>query len=305
MDWEDLRHFAAFAQAGSLAAAARLLGVEHATIARRIAQLEARLGLKLIDRRERRIVLTEEGHRLSDIAGRMQREADAALRVAAHASATLTGSVTLSAPPAYAAAILARPLTELAEKNPGLRIQIIGEVRYASLDKREADLALRLGRPEETEMIAVKLGELPFRLYASSAYLARTPPEDRRYIANAGAMAHSPQQGLLEKLNKGANFPMGASNVELQKALAEAGAGIAVLPDFMVDANGALMAVEPGAVLLTRDIWLVVHPDMRSARPVRAVIDCLKDAHRRFVARDGEDFRTRTSTEAPAAQPPH
>jgi DNA-binding transcriptional LysR family regulator len=305
MNWEDLRHFAAFVEAGSLAGAARLLHVEHATIARRIAQLEARLGLKLIDRRERRVVLTEEGYRLSDVAARMKREADGALRVAAHASATLTGSVTLSAPPAYAAAILARPLAELAEKNPGLRIQIIGEVRYASLDKRDADLALRLGRPEENEMIAVKLGEIPFRLYASPDYLACTKPEERRYIGSTGPLAHSPQQALLDKLCKETTFSIEASSAELQKSFAEAGAGVAALPDFMAEPDTRLERVEQDTVLLTREIWLVTHPDMRSARPVRAVIDCLKEAHRRFGARDDDAIRSRTSGEAPARRLPH
>ncbi|MBB4130644.1 LysR family transcriptional regulator [Xanthomonas sp. 3075] len=107
LDWEDLRHFSAFAQAGSLAAAARRLKMEHATVARRIAALEAALGLKLVDRRARVYVLTADGQRLAALSRQRQDDAQAVLRAAAAGQQQIGGPVSLSVPPATASALVA------------------------------------------------------------------------------------------------------------------------------------------------------------------------------------------------------
>jgi DNA-binding transcriptional LysR family regulator len=129
MDWEDLRHFAAFAASGSLSAAARRLGVEHATVARRIAALEMRLDLKLIDRRGRRLALTADGRRIAAVTDRMETDINAIDRIASGARSDLSGEVTISAPSAYAAAILATPLARLRKRHPDLRVRLLGEAR--------------------------------------------------------------------------------------------------------------------------------------------------------------------------------
>jgi len=177
IDWEDLRGFAALARHGTLSGAARALGVEHATIARRVAALEAGLGLRLVDRRGRKLMLTPEGLRVADSAGRMEAEALAAERIALAARAELSGRVTLSAPPALAAARLAAPLARLVERSPGLVIEVRGEKREALLDRREADIAVRLSRPRGGDLNVVRLGAIGFRFYANPEFVARTPPE--------------------------------------------------------------------------------------------------------------------------------
>src|SRR5262249_38816065 len=122
MNWDDLRHFAALATAGSLSAAARVLGVEHATVARRIATLEEVLGLALVDRRGRRWTLTVEGERIAAIAERMENNALAIRRAADGARSELIGMVTISAPSALAAEYLTAPLVALHAQHPGLMI---------------------------------------------------------------------------------------------------------------------------------------------------------------------------------------
>lgn len=107
-DWENLRYFAALAQAGTLSGAARQLHVEHATIARRIAALETELNLKLVDRRGRRLSLTVDGERIAALVEHMEKDAQAIDRAAESARSELTGDVTISAPPALAAAMLVR-----------------------------------------------------------------------------------------------------------------------------------------------------------------------------------------------------
>ncbi|PKU24063.1 LysR family transcriptional regulator [Telmatospirillum siberiense] len=276
MDWEDLRHFAAFVVGGSLSGAARRLSVEHATVARRIATLEEGLGIKLVDRRGRRLMLTPDGERVAAIAERMARETEGLSRLAQGARSELKGEVVISAPSAYAAALLARPLVALQRRHPDLRIRLLGEARLVSLEHREADIAIRLSRPEAGDLTAVKLGEMPFHLYADAAYLKETAAADWRFVGADGAMAGSPQQVLAEKIAAGRNFGLASDHAEIQLAFVRAGGGVAMLPDFMALSEPGLVRASPGEPALRREVWLVVHSDVKAAAPIRATVDCLK-----------------------------
>lgn len=276
MDWDDLRHFAAFAATGSLSAAARRLRVEHATVARRVAALEARLGLKLVDRRGRRLVLTTDGERVAAVAGRMESDMQALERQAHGTRSDLSGEVTISAPSAYAATVLVPKLAGLRRRHPGLAIRLLGEARTASLERREADVAIRLSRPEAGDLTILKLADMPFRLYGSAAYLAATPENEWSYIGSDGPMAGSPQQGVLDKRSAGRGFGLRSDHAEIQYAWALADGGIAMLPDFMVEGGASLVAARPSDPPLMRPVWLAVHSDMKAAAPIRAVIECLR-----------------------------
>jgi DNA-binding transcriptional LysR family regulator len=278
-DWENLRHLAALARGGSLSAAARELGVEHATVARRVGALEAETNIRIVDRRGRKLLLTPEGERLAAVARRMEREALAVERVAMAAREGVSGTVTVSAPPAFAAARLAGPMVRLQAEHPGLRIQILGEVREASLDHREADIAVRLNRPREADLRIVRLGEINFHFYASPAYLTATAAENWCFIAYGdGTMVDAPQSRRLREFAAGRPVSFLANTAELHLAAARAGGGVAILPDFLVADDPALMMVDDGAGPLRREIWLAVHADLRTAPAVRAVVDALKAA---------------------------
>ena len=278
-DWENLRHLAALARGGSLSAAARELGVEHATVARRVAALEAESSVRLVDRRGRKLLLTPEGERLAAVAFRMEREALAATRVAMAVREGVSGTVTVSAPPALAAARLAGPMVRLQAEHPGLRIQISGEVREASLDRREADIAVRLSRPREGDLTIVRLGEITFHFYASPAYLAATASERWSFIGYGDAiMADAPQSRRLQDFADGRPVGFLANTQELHLAAARAGGGVAILPDFLAADDPALARVDDGANPLRREIWLAVHADLRTAPAVRVVVNALKEA---------------------------
>lgn len=278
-DWENLRFLAILAREGSFSAAARKLGVEHATVSRRLAALETECGLRLLDRRGKSVLLTADGERLAEVAGRMEREALAAERLMSAGRAGLHGSVTISAPPALAAARLAAPLVHLQRDHPALTIHLVGEVRQASLDRREADIAVRLSRPQSGDLTIVRLGQIAFHFYATPDYLATVAPTAWRFIAYGdGMMAASPQSRRLRELAAGRPVGMVASSSELQLAAAVAGGGVALLPDFMVAAHSGLVIAATGETPLVRDVWLAVHADLRTAPAVRAVVETLKGA---------------------------
>lgn len=277
-DWENLRHFAALAQAGTLSGAARQLHVEHATIARRIAALEAELNLKLVDRRGRRLSLTADGERIAALIEHMERGAQAINRAADGVRSEMTGQVTISAPPALAAAMLAQPLVALRKQHPKLRICILGETRQVSLERREADIAIRLNRPTDGDFIIVKLAELTFRLYASQAYLDQTSPENWAYIGYIESMDAASQQAALIRQMADGSLSFRATTLDIQHALAREGGGVAMLPTFMAKDDAALAPAMPDQPPVTRDAWLVWHADLNGSAAIRAVVKSIQEA---------------------------
>jgi len=280
-DWDDLRHFTALADNGSLSAAARRLGVEHATVARRIAALEEAVGARLVDRRGGRYVLTAEGERVADHARRMQAEAldiERALR-AGRDDAEM--EVSVSAPPLIAAHLIAPHLAALRERQPRLRLHLLGESRTVSLARGEADLVLRLARPSDATLIARRLGSVAYRLYASKAYLDARRPEAFEFIAFDESLDNAPHQVWLKAVAGDRPIRLRTNDLAIQCAAAQGGAGVAALPSFVGDAAGLELAL-PDEAAKIREIWLAFHRDLRDSPAVAAVAaflaDCIRPA---------------------------
>jgi DNA-binding transcriptional LysR family regulator len=183
IDWEDLRHFLALAEGGSLSEAARRLNVDHTTVARRLASLEKTLDLRLVDRLPRAVLLTPEGRRIAEAGKGIEDTIFAVARAAAGAGSSLAGPVRISAPPAFATAVLAPRIAAWRTRFPAIAITLLGEVGAADLGHRQADISLRLSRPdkESPDLVARKVGELSFAFYAAQGY--DMPEPDWAFIA--------------------------------------------------------------------------------------------------------------------------
>jgi DNA-binding transcriptional LysR family regulator len=277
-DWEDLRYFSVFARQRSLSQAAQQLGVDHATVARRIASLEQALGLKLVDRRPRSYLLTTDGERIAGLGTHMEAQAyavDRAAQAAQAGHAGLSGEVVLSAPPSLSHVLVAPRLGELRRDHPHLHLQLLAQTQKVSLSQREADLALRLSRPTEQTLAVRKLGNVSYGLYASAAYLQGRDPKDYEFIGYDLSLEDTLQQRWL-KANAGQRpIALRCSSLDTQKVAALSGAGVVALPHFMGKPESGLLEVEAVAPPVSNDIWLLVHQDMREAPTVRAVIDFL------------------------------
>jgi DNA-binding transcriptional LysR family regulator len=275
-DWENLRYFAAVARSGTFLGAAKELGVEHATVARRVSRLEAELGVRLVDRRGKRLTMTPAGARIAAMAGQITGQVEAIERAASGERAEVSGDVTISAPPAFAAAMFAEPLVQLRRAHPRLRLRVLGETRYASLGQRETDIAIRFGRPTTGALTASKVGTIAFRLYGNPEYIASTAPEDRSFIGYDEELDGAPQQVAVRRLAEGADLALRLNTVELQIAMAKAGGGLAMLPDFLASGDPSLTPASDDEVV-DREVWLVFHTDLKGSAPVRLVADCLRD----------------------------
>jgi DNA-binding transcriptional LysR family regulator len=277
-DWDSLRFFFAFAHEGSLAAAARSLGVEHATVARRIAALETSLNMKLVDRRGRVYQLTEDGMRVAEYAAQMEAASFALLRFADGEEGRIEGEVTLSAPPAYLGTLVARRLGMLRERHPRLQLRLVGAKSTASLARKETDIAIMFSRPEEQSVVTKSLGSLRFHAYASKEYLERRDPATFEFIGYDRSMEDSPQQQwLLERLH-GRALGVTSNDLRIQALAAVGHAGIVFLPEFLGKEYGLTQAdVDTDTVPLELPLWLAFHEDLRSAAKIRAVLDFLME----------------------------
>ncbi|MFG1300119.1 LysR family transcriptional regulator [Xanthobacter sp. V3C-3] len=273
-DWDDLRFFVGLARCGSLSETARRLGTDHSTVARRIAGLEADLSLKLFDRLPRGYALTREGEQLLERAGAVEREVLGIARLAAGAGAEIEGRVRISAPPALASHWLVPRLAPLLARHPALVLDVTGTASAVRLSRGEADLALRLSRPRESGLVARRLGAIAYGLYGSRAYVEATPEARWSFVGYDEELARSPQEVWLRAMAGDRPVAFMSNDLSSLVSAARAGMGLAAVPHVIAQAAGDLVCVrEAGS--LPRELWLLVHPDVRRAARVRAVMDHL------------------------------
>ena len=291
-DWEDVRIFNAVVEAGSLSAAARLLGTTQPTVGRRIAALEAALGERLFDRRPDGYALTPKGAMLVPMAREMAAAADGFARAAASLEERISGTVRIAAGP-WASRFLAGCLGELCAELPEVEIEIASGVDFASLSRREADIALRSALPERWRQVARRLKPaMRYAPYAAAGFvaahpLARSPDRwaELRWIGYDEANAHRPSaQWLADRLN-GRTPTLRFTQSTAMLDAAASGAGLCLLPCFAADAAGLVRLGEPFEPRHGDAYWLVVHADLRTTPRIRAVADAVVALFARHRAR--------------------
>jgi DNA-binding transcriptional LysR family regulator len=206
LDWEDIRYFVALARHGSLSATARSLRVNHATVARHVASLEALLGRALFERRADGYPLTAEGKAVLDEASAMDNAALGVLR-RLDAGTELSGLVRLTAARALADGFLIDRLGGLRRRYPALDLELIADARIVSVARRDADLALRLGAPKDSDLVARRVGHIGFGLMLQPATAKGSRPGARR---SSSAMMRT-ATSFSKPRGSVADFPTGVS----------------------------------------------------------------------------------------------
>jgi len=275
IDWESIRYFLAVARTGTMSGAARSLKVDHATISRRLSALEAEINARLIERQPRACRLTPLGQRVFELAQEMEEGAHTIERFLDANRLPLCGKVTLSAPPILVANFLVKHLAIFRRANPGIQLSVCSDARQVSLSRREADVVLRLTRPEEPTSVARKLGRISFGLYASKEYPHLHDPSAWEFIAyDSGFVGVSQREWLM---GVAGDRPVACEINDINGHLeaARAGAGVAGLPDFLAEADVKLQRVTHNGEPFSRDIWMAIHQDLRRSPQIRAVMDFL------------------------------
>jgi molybdate transport repressor ModE-like protein len=274
LDWEDVRVFMALARHGSLSAAARALAVNHATIARRVQSLERSMGERLVERRPDGYALTPAGMRVLGPANDM--EAAAATLSRGGADDRPAGLVRVNAPPSLSQNFLVQRLAWLCTQHPGLDIDVATDFRAVSLERREADVALRFERPQDGDVIAKPLVSLSFGFYATAdtrrSIEAGAEPV---FVAFDEANASLPEARWLSRHFPRARISFRTSSQVTQAAAARTGAGIALLPRFIGRADKKLVACKLEYDPPARELWLITRRQNRKDLPIRTVADYL------------------------------
>lgn len=281
MDWEDVRYFVALARHRSLSAAARALRVNHATVSRRVARLEALLARPLFDRHTDGYTLTLDGKAVLDEASTMDNAASSISR-RRDENTGLSGLVRLTAGRSLAEGFLIERLDGLHRRHPAIDVEVIGDVRLLSLARREADLALRFGKPKSSELAARRVGTIFFGLYVAAAL--RYEPDVAARLPLIGFDKEGDSIAEAEWLSRyfpGRRFSFRGNSQIAQAGAARAGFGVALLPRYLVADDPRLAEVACDKPLLEREVWLLVRPDLTRVPRVRAVADYIFELFRR------------------------
>jgi len=275
LDWEDVRFFAALARHATLAATARALKVTHATVSRRLANLETTLGLALFSRSAHGFALNAAGAAALAEVAQMEMAACALMEKRASAS-TVAGRVRITVARVFADGFLAERLAPLAAQHPQLELELVATSRNLSLARREAEIALRLARPASGELIARRVATLDYGFYASPEYAAEVASGAvPSFIAFDDASEFVPEAGWSKRFTAGKHVSLRANSQCAQAAAARAGAGVAVLPGLLARALTGLQPVEFAEQPPARELWMLMRPDVARLARVRAVADHL------------------------------
>jgi DNA-binding transcriptional LysR family regulator len=287
LDWDHIRVFLAVARSGQFLAAGRRLGLDHATVGRRINALEREVGGKLFERRTTGAALTGMGERLLPAAERMEAALLETLSEFSRTEATISGAVRIGAPDGLGTYFLVSRLAELALVYPELVIELVPLPRTFSLSRREADIAITIDRPVEGRLTVLKLTDYSLSAYASRRHLETVGPiatlddlADRTFISYVPDLMYSPALDYAGELERATRRRFECASVTAQLEAVRAGAGVGVLHDYAAGQTAELVRVLPH-FSVRRSYWLVTHNDQRSLRRIAALHDFIVDQVRR------------------------
>jgi DNA-binding transcriptional LysR family regulator len=279
LDWDDLRFFLALARRGSLSAAAKDLHVAQSTVGRRLASLEASLGVRLLNRTPDGYAPTQAGDGVRAHAEQLEAEALSLERTVGGRDVRMAGLVRVTCAESVATHILAPCLASLHSKQPDIMLELIPNPRELSLSMREAEISVRLKQPDQHDLVVRRVGTIAFGLYASPGYLSRHGDVDfadgcpgHHLVTQSEDIEDATQTGWFNDRAPRARVAMQTSSHEAAVVAALHDGGLACLARFRADREDGLVRLATPPPVPTASIWLVVHRDNRQMPRIRAVL---------------------------------
>jgi len=278
LNWDDLRYVLAVGRGRTLAGAARLLGVDGTTVARRLAAAQKLIGARFVDRvGDGTLQLTAAGERAALHAERMEGEITSLTAVLSGSDDAVQGTVRVTSVPIIVNHMLIPAAQTLLTRHPHLQLDLVADARDLSLTRREADLALRLARPKTggSKIIARRIGVLRYAVYVATDQSAREASK-LPWITYDEAMAHLPQASWIAAVavgNRERIAPVRANDAEGLLEAVSAGLGRSLLPCVVADGDPRIrrLGAKRNLPALTREIWLLTHAQLRSLGRIEAV----------------------------------
>ena len=279
VDWDHLQFFLILARAKTLTNAARIIGVEHSTVARRIQALELALGTPLFKREATGYELTLDGMALVP---RVEQMEQAFLQIE-KPQQPLEGRVRIGAPEGFGTAFLTPILAELSQQFPLLTIDLIPVPKMMKLSHREADIVISIDRPQSGPYIITRLTDYCLKIYGSQKYLAQHAPiqrmedlEQHRFVNYIDDLIYSAELYCLERLPIPLSASFRSSSILAQQIAVHEGAGLAILPKFLVHDQSCLEQVLPEQVRFTHTFWMLTFVDLQHEPRIKLVWDYLR-----------------------------
>nr|WP_314533213.1 LysR family transcriptional regulator [uncultured Pseudomonas sp.] len=280
MNWDDARVFLAVCRESTLRGAARVLGVDQATVGRRITALEKSLSATLFLRTSEGYALTAVGEAALKAVGKMEQGALELERQIQGLDDRLTGIVRVSTTDSLAIDFLIPAIARLHQQHPDVRVQLDASTQILSLSRREADIAVRNTRPDNPDLIARRIARWPVGLFAAQSYIDRHGlPEPGSAFEGHDLVVYQPYlQGnkdmtlVSEPLSRGRIVSSLSSSLLVRRSIA-AGIGLGEIPLYMGERDGLVRLWPERTRPLPYDVWLVTHADLRHTARVRAVIE--------------------------------
>ncbi|MFN7057139.1 LysR family transcriptional regulator [Hyphomonas sp.] len=288
--WDHIRSFLAVLEEGSLSRAARSLSLTQPTLSRHIDQLEASLGGPLFTRSPRGLIPTDKARMIEPHARTIAASAAALTRAASGAADEMTGAVRISASEVVGIEILPEMLVPLRETHPGLAFEIVATNQSSDLLRRDADIAIRMVRPQQGALLAKKVGDVRLGLFARRDYLEKHgTPQSLDDVQRHAIVGFDHETSIVEALRgtglalDRAGFAWRTDSDLAYLNLVRAGAGIGICQPGLARRHGGLVRLLPEAFSLPMETWVTMHEDLTGVARMKVVFDHLCDAMSAYV----------------------
>jgi DNA-binding transcriptional LysR family regulator len=284
-DWSLIRSFLAALDAGSLMGAARAIHTSQPTLGRHIAELESQLGLTLFERTGRGLVATASALQLEASARAMEAGALQLSRGVSGAQARASGTVRITASQPVACYLMPQILADMRRVLPDIQVELESSNVLSNLLRREADIAVRMARPDQSTLVAKRIGIVKVGAYASRDYLTkRGAPEQPLDLLDHALIGYDKLDDTVRGFRAHGQtvtrvaFALRSDDLIVHWQALRAGLGIGFVSDYLARTDGNVQRVLPALKLPELPMWLAVHREIRTSARIRAVFDFLAKA---------------------------
>jgi DNA-binding transcriptional LysR family regulator len=285
-DWSLVRSFLAVLDHGSLLAGARALRTSQPTLGRHILELETQLGALLFERTGRGLVPTALALQVREAARAMESAAQDLGRTLSGAQLQTSGTVRITASVPVAVELLPGVLAQLRLQMPELQIEVVSSNQISNLLRREADIAVRMVRPEQGSLVARKIGNVALGAFAHRNYLARRGvPRQPTDLLRHDLIGSDADTAILQGFRSMGypverdSFVLRSDDFMVQWRAVQAGLGVGFCAEYMARNDPQVIRILAGQLPIPPlPMWLAVHREIRTSRRIRAVFDFLADA---------------------------
>ncbi|RWC55262.1 LysR family transcriptional regulator [Mesorhizobium sp.] len=294
IDWNLIKSFVTVAETGSLSAAARKLSASQPTLGRHIGELEQALGVTLFRRGRRGYELTEAGSTLFERGKAVSEQAAAFSLLALGSVEAIEGTVRIAASEVVAAYVLPEMTMRLGLEEPGIEVEIVASNQVENLLRRDADIAIRMVKPAQNELMARKVCDIELCACAAKSYLDRRGrPLNPADLVDHDLVGFDRGDDIIRAFTQygipvtRSSFRFRADNQMVLWEAVRAGNGIGLGQERLADRDPLVEKLLPGLPLPVLPVWLAMHRDVRTSVRIRRVADFLYEELKRYSAGAG------------------